>query len=200
MNGEEPPAEISGHIKWFDPARGFGFILDAEGGPDVLLHANVLRNFGQGSVADGAFIRTLVIPSARGRQAIEVLEIRPPEGASLPAIADLAQRDPATLDALRWQPARVKWFDKAKGFGFANVFGERGDVFLHVEVLRHGGFADLAVGEAIALRVVQGQRGPMAAQLAPWDRCAADPQSPASPGEEAEHLDGTPRLVATPAP
>ncbi len=34
----------------------------------------------------------------------------------------------------------MKWFDKAKGFGFANVFGQKADVFLHIEVLRAFGF------------------------------------------------------------
>ena len=38
---------VTGRVKWFDPARGFGFIVDEAGGSDILLHANVLRNFGQ---------------------------------------------------------------------------------------------------------------------------------------------------------
>ena len=66
----------------------------------------------------------------------------------------------------------MKWFDKAKGFGFANIFEQKADVFLHIEVLRHSGFADLAVGEAIALRVVDGRRGMMAAQILSWERAA----------------------------
>ena len=41
------------------------------------------------------------------------------------------------------------WFDKAKGFGFANVFGRDEDVFLHIEVLRRSGLADLQPGEAV---------------------------------------------------
>ena len=73
-------------------------------------------------------------------------------------------------------PARVKWFDKAKGFGFANLFGQSGDVFLHCEVLRHSGLADLGVGEAVALRVVDGRRGLMAAQIAPWERGSPHPE------------------------
>ena len=68
----------------------------------------------------------------------------------------------------------MKWFDKAKGFGFANIFAEKADVFLHVEVLRHSGFADLAVGEAIALRVVDGRRGMMAAQILSWEKAAIE--------------------------
>jgi cold shock CspA family protein len=64
------------------------------------------------------------------------------------------------------EPARVKWFDKGKGFGFANVFAGSEDVFVHIEVLRLSGFADLAAGEAVCLRIIEGKRGRMAAQVA----------------------------------
>ena len=67
------------------------------------------------------------------------------------------------------EPARVKWFDKAKGFGFANVFGKPEDVFLHVEVLRRSGLSDLQPGEALALRVIDGKRGRMAAEVVAWE-------------------------------
>ena len=66
-------------------------------------------------------------------------------------------------------PARVKWFDKGKGFGFANVFGRPEDVFLHIEVLRLSGLADLQPGEALALRVIDGERGRMAAEVLAWE-------------------------------
>ncbi len=36
---------VRGKVKWFDAAKGYGFILADDGGPDILLHANVLRNF-----------------------------------------------------------------------------------------------------------------------------------------------------------
>lgn len=163
---------VEGLIKWFDPVKGFGFILDSEGGADILLHANVLRNFGQGSVADMSRVVVNVVPTARGLQAVEVLSIEPPESDGTPPIADLTEHTAEELDQLPFLPGRVKWFDKVKGFGFANIFGQTGDVFLHIEVLRHSGFADLNVGEAIALRVVQGKRGLMAAQLGSWDRAA----------------------------
>ena len=66
-------------------------------------------------------------------------------------------------------PARVKWFDKAKGFGFANVFGHPEDIFVHAEVLRSCGMADLLPGEAVAMKVVEGPRGNMAAEVRSWD-------------------------------
>ena len=43
---------VRGSVKWFDPVKGFGFVVADTGGPDILLHANVLRNFGQNSIAD----------------------------------------------------------------------------------------------------------------------------------------------------
>ena len=49
--------------------------------------------------------------------------------------------DPEVMRAAPLEPARVKWFDKAKGFGFANVFGQPEDVFIHIEVLRRSGLA-----------------------------------------------------------
>ena len=169
-NGEEVSEEIGGQVKWFDPAKGFGFVVPDGGGADILLHANVLRNFGQSSVADGSILRLTIQETPRGVQAVEVLSIEPPEDDGTPALADIPMMDSDTpLDEVPFEPARVKWFDKAKGFGFANVFGRPEDVFVHVEVLRRSGLADLQPGEAVALRVVDGARGRMAAHVAAWD-------------------------------
>ncbi|HWL58095.1 MAG TPA: cold shock domain-containing protein [Paracoccus sp. (in: a-proteobacteria)] len=166
--------EVAGIVKWFDGSKGFGFLTDPDGGSDILLHANVLRNFGQSSVAEGARVRAMVQRTPRGIQAVEILEIDAPASEPMPAIADLCSATPEEVAKLPLLPARVKWFDKAKGFGFANIFEQKADVFLHVEVLRHSGFSDLAVGEAIALRVVDGRRGLMAAQVLSWEKAASE--------------------------
>ena len=156
----------TGLVKWFDPSKGYGFILDDQGGTDILLHGNVLRNFGRSSVADQSRVTVMVQQTKRGVQAAEVVSIDPPPTDGQPPIADLDIEIIEHLDSLPLRPARVKWFDKSKGFGFANIFGHADDVFIHIEVLRHSGFADLAIGEAICLRVVEGPRGLMAAQIA----------------------------------
>lgn len=163
-------ARVTGTVKWFDPSKGFGFVVADQGGPDILLHANVLRNFGQSSVADAAGIEVIVQETARGIQAVEVLQIEPPAAVEaeeeISAGGEIAE--PVDL-SLPLVPARVKWFDKAKGFGFANIFGREEDVFLHIEVLRRSGLADLQPGEAVSLRVVEGKRGRMATQVTSWE-------------------------------
>jgi CspA family cold shock protein len=160
---------IRGSVKWFDAGKGFGFIVADEGGPDILLHANALRNFGQSSVCDEAGIVVSVQVTPRGLQTVDVLEISPP-GQMAADVHDDALPPPVAYDAnLPLLPSRVKWFDKAKGFGFANIFGSPEDIFVHMEVLRRSGFADLQPGEAIGMRVSDGERGHMAVMIAPWE-------------------------------
>ncbi len=163
---------VHGHVKWFDPVKGFGFIVSEGAGSDILLHANVLRNFGQSSVADGTRISVRVQETARGVQAVEVVSIEPPQAGAFPLNEDAVVATPEMIAAQPLEPARVKWFDKGKGFGFANVFGKTDDVFIHIEVLRSSGFADLQPGEAVCLRIIEGKRGQMAVQVVSWEMAA----------------------------
>lgn len=164
--------QVQGQVKWFDATKGFGFVVASEGGPDILLHANVLRNFGQGSVVDGSGIEIVVQDTQRGRQAIEVLAITPPSGEEEEPLRDLAKLSSDELAALPVLPARVKWYDKPKGFGFANVFGSNQDVFIHADVLRRAAVADLQSGEAIGMKVSHGERGLMAVAIVGWEAAA----------------------------
>ncbi len=160
---------VRGHVKWFDQAKGYGFVVPEGGGADILLHANVLRNFGQGSVAEHAGMELDVQQTERGEQAVMIHAITPPEPVQPAGLADFEALDPELIRAAPLEPARVKWFDKAKGFGFANVFGREEDVFIHIEVLRRAGMADLQPGEALALRAIEGRRGRMAMEVCAWE-------------------------------
>ena len=161
---------MHGVVKWFDPSKGFGFIVSEAGGPDILLHANVLRNYGQGSVADGSVITMTVQQSERGMQAVSIVSLTPPVDAhDTPPLRDMEEFSREEILAQPVQPARVKWFDKGKGFGFANIFGDAADVFVHVEVLRRCGLSDLQAGEAIGLRLIEGSRGRMAVDVVSWE-------------------------------
>lgn len=160
-------SQVSGLVKWFDTVKGFGFVLSDDGGPDILLHANVLRNFGRGSVSEGARVMLRAQVTERGVQATEVLAIEAVPGEA--PDDDRPFLDIPDATELPFLAARVKWFDKVKGFGFANVFGHADDVFIHVEVLRRFGFSELTPGEAVAIKVVDGPRGKMAAEVRTWD-------------------------------
>jgi len=164
---------IRGSIKWFDHAKGFGFIVAESGGPDILLHVNALRNFGQGSVCDNAGIVVSVQQTQRGLQAVEVFEVTPPEGDDGEEFTTMGVLDPEAA-SLPLEPARVKWFDKVKGFGFANVFSRPEDVFIHMEVLRKSGFAELQPGEAVGLRITDGERGRMAVAISSWETASSN--------------------------
>ncbi|WP_102110331.1 cold-shock protein [Oceaniglobus roseus] len=165
---EGGPERVEGHVKWFDPGKGFGFVVGEGVSGDILLHANVLRNFGQSSVADGAHVVIHVQHTPRGAQAIEVLSISAPDTGEPRDEARGELFDPALEGGPR-EPARIKWFDKGKGFGFANVFGKPEDVFVHIEVLRRSGLADLQSGEAVSVRVAQGKRGRLATEVSTWE-------------------------------
>jgi len=95
--------------------------------------------------------------------------IEPPDDVEISGLSDLQDIDPEVMRNAPLQPARVKWFDKAKGFGFANTFGNDEDVFVHIDVLRRSGLADVQAGEAVAIRVIDGKRGRMATEVCGWE-------------------------------
>lgn len=164
---------LKGRIKWYDNVKGYGFVAAEDGGGDVLLHANCLRRSEVTDAPDGAEVVLEVVQGERGRQAVKVVEL----------VVDVTLTAPDPANTMRptqileiadedgeWLAARVKWFDRAKGFGFLNVFGDSADVFVHMETLRTSGLPDLVAGEAVATRVIKGPRGKMAAEVQAWDR------------------------------
>jgi len=58
----------------------------------------------------------------------------------------------------------VKWFNAEKGFGFISVQGE-GDVFVHFSAIVSEGFKTLEEGQEVEFDVVQGAKGPQAANV-----------------------------------
>ncbi|MGB5823787.1 MAG: cold-shock protein [Proteocatella sp.] len=58
----------------------------------------------------------------------------------------------------------VKWFNAEKGFGFISVEGEN-DVFVHFSSIQTDGFKTLEEGQTVEFEIVQGARGPQAANV-----------------------------------
>ncbi|WP_218087644.1 cold shock protein CspA [Staphylococcus epidermidis] len=59
----------------------------------------------------------------------------------------------------------VKWFNAEKGFGFIEVEGENGDVFVHFSAINQEGYKSLEEGQSVEFEVVEGDRGPQAANV-----------------------------------
>ncbi|AJP11053.1 TPA: cold-shock protein [Clostridioides difficile] len=58
----------------------------------------------------------------------------------------------------------VKWFNNEKGFGFISVEGE-GDVFVHFSAITGDGYKTLEEGQSVEFEVVDGAKGPQAANV-----------------------------------
>ena len=58
----------------------------------------------------------------------------------------------------------VKWFNDAKGYGFISREGGP-DVFVHFSAIQGNGFKSLAEGDRVEFEIVQGQKGPQAADV-----------------------------------
>jgi CspA family cold shock protein len=170
-------AVVAGHVKWYDAVKGYGFVVPEDGGSDVMVHASCVRAFGRVALCEGAHVRLVATASARGMQAQKLVEVTEPEGSLAMGFAEDARPTEflgPEVEAGPLQPARVKWFDKQKGFGFVNVFGRTEDVFVHMETVRRCGFQDLASGEGMAVRTFRGPRGLMVAELRLWETAVHD--------------------------
>ena len=58
----------------------------------------------------------------------------------------------------------VKWFNDAKGFGFIQREGGP-DVFVHFSAIQSNGFKSLVEGDKVEFEIVDGQKGPQAANV-----------------------------------
>jgi CspA family cold shock protein len=164
---------VRGLVKWYDAVKGYGFVVPDDGGPDIMVHASCVRAFGKMSLAEGTGVLLLASHGQRGLNAQELLEVDEAEatepGADLSESTRPTEYLGADVEVGPLIPARVKWFDKQKGFGFVNIFGRTEDVFVHMETVRRCGFQDLASGEGMAVRTFRGPRGLMVAELKLWE-------------------------------
>jgi CspA family cold shock protein len=170
---DDIPVRISGHVKWYDVERGYGFVVaddSAEDEADILLHASCLKAYGLTDLKPGTPVKAEVINAERGRQAKTLIYVDQDYMRSFEQMR--LYEDDLHAEASPLRPARVKWFDKDKGFGFLNVFGEPEDVFIHIETLRRYGKNMPEAGAALVVRTAKGPRGLSAVTIADWEDIA----------------------------
>ncbi|UCF33272.1 MAG: cold shock domain-containing protein [Phycisphaerales bacterium] len=68
-----------GVVKWFDPRKGFGFILAPEGGQDIFVHYTGIEGDGFRSLKDGEAVDYELVESDKGPQARHVHRVVPEE-------------------------------------------------------------------------------------------------------------------------
>jgi CspA family cold shock protein len=63
---------VSGKVKWFDDAKGFGFVASEDGGKDVFVHISILGPAGVTHLAEGQHVNMRVVDTPKGREAISL--------------------------------------------------------------------------------------------------------------------------------
>ncbi len=58
--------EVQGIVKWYDSAKGFGFVAPSDGGKDVFVHATALERSGVRALSDGQSVRMRVVQGRKG--------------------------------------------------------------------------------------------------------------------------------------
>jgi CspA family cold shock protein len=160
--------EVAGRVKWFDVAKGYGFIIPDNGEADVLIHVTVLRRDGFSTLLEGARVVAEAQRRDRGLQVFRVLSVTQSEPPPVAPAALARPRVPATAVG-GFEIVIIKWFNRSRGFGFLTRGEGTEDIFVHMETLRRYGFIDPKPGDSMLARFGPGPKGLLAAEVRPLD-------------------------------
>ncbi|AOG02943.1 Cold-shock DNA-binding domain protein (plasmid) [Bosea sp. RAC05] len=152
---------VTGRVKWYDAAKGYGFVHLADRGVDAMLHANAIENIASADLQIGATVDCEVIPTPKGLRVARISRI------------DLATADPDAFAPKRpvtmagpMFAAVVKWYKLIEGFGFFYDPKGGGDIFIHAGILEHHGIKTILEGQTWLIGVVDGAKGRMVGSIA----------------------------------
>ena len=135
-------ARISATVKWYNPARAFGFLVPEDGAPDIYCRDTALAAVGLETLLAGATVQCETVQGRRGPEVSRILTVdfsaASPQAASFAPMAGngrmaagpgIGQSGPAEAGPGRRTTALVKWFMAMKGYGFLEPEDGSPDVF-----------------------------------------------------------------------
>ncbi len=166
--GGMPPqvvGEGKGIVKFFNPQKGFGFIVRDDGGEDVFVHISAVEQAGLTDLADGQPLEfTLVdrggrISATNLRIDGEPMAVERSGGAGAGAGGGGPQRQLTGEKA----SGTVKFFNAMKGFGFIQRDDGQPDAFVHISAVERAGIPTLNEGDRLEFELEVDRRGKYAA-------------------------------------
>ncbi len=154
---------IDGLVKWFDVGRGYGFIIPDNGLPDILVHLSCLKRDGFEAPLEGTRIACEVVARQKGYQCLRVLAVD--QSTAIHPVERRSRTHNSVSPASGWVRAKVKWFNRARGFGFLSEGDGKGDIFVHMEIMRKTAIAELIPDQWVYVRYGDSNKGMMAAEI-----------------------------------
>jgi cold shock protein len=158
--GGMPPqvvGEGKGVVKFFNPQKGFGFIVRDDGGEDVFVHISAVEQAGLTDLADGQPLEFTLVDRG-GRISATNLRI---EGE--PMAVERAERAPERKLTGEKATGVVKFFNAMKGFGFIQRDDGQPDAFVHISAVERAGMPTLNEGDKLEFEIEVDRRGKYAA-------------------------------------
>jgi CspA family cold shock protein len=168
--GGMPPqvvGEGKGIVKFFNPQKGFGFVVRDDGGEDVFVHISAVEQAGLTDLADGQPLEFTLVDRG-GRISATNLRIegepmaveRSGGGAGGAAGGDRGPQRQLTGEKAS---GTVKFFNAMKGFGFIQRDDGQPDAFVHISAVERAGIATLNEGDRLEFELEVDRRGKTAA-------------------------------------